>query len=282
MIRFNCKTCGKNLKAPTELAGKKGKCSKCKTRNMIPLIAQEPLVTPVELAELPTVNSEPATTRKFNPRRLVILALGVVVLAGFAFVLIAFLQYPTLPKFEFQGIQLRKPLPQEITNRLEKNYETFQRQLVETRANVSALRSIQQPKVESTKSHNYKTVFGNSCIEKKSTGSLEIEDLGTCVASFVEIQNELHLITFAFENFNRKTNKSYDWATIASEKYGKLNQKGKDRWFRMHDGKLHVYNLGKITMFAIQTPEYEKLGEQAKQKKNEDREQLMRSRADKF
>lgn len=293
MIRFNCKTCGKNLKAPVELAGKNGKCSKCKTTNEIPVIAQEHLVAQVELAGSVALNSEPTTKRKFNFKRTAVLALGFFVLAGIAFGLIALVQYVSLPKFEFQRVQLRKPLPQEIADRLEKNYKDHQRKLEETRANLSALDSIgvrlpgsnnlrSMQRVESTKNHDYKTVFGNSCTEKKSTGTLEIEDLGTCVASFVEIQDEVHLISFAFENFNRQTYESYDWATIAAEKYGKLKQKGKDRWFEMRDGKLLVYNLGETTMFFIQTPEYEKLGEQAKRKKNEDRKNLNRSRANKF
>ena len=36
MIRFPCKNCGKNLKAPLDVAGRNGKCSRCHTINKIP------------------------------------------------------------------------------------------------------------------------------------------------------------------------------------------------------------------------------------------------------
>src|SRR5437764_12604717 len=50
MIRFACGTCGRPLRAPDSLSGKRGRCARCGAVNRVP----EPLSVEVKRAEAPS------------------------------------------------------------------------------------------------------------------------------------------------------------------------------------------------------------------------------------
>src|SRR5690349_12678132 len=49
MIRFACGQCGKPLRAPIELAGKKGRCARCGAINPVPGALMRPIVLSVDV-----------------------------------------------------------------------------------------------------------------------------------------------------------------------------------------------------------------------------------------
>ncbi len=64
-IRFSCLLCGKSLKAPSEVAGKTGKCSRCATPCIVPSMSMRVESRPRSSCQISPCR--PAMTRRSDP-----------------------------------------------------------------------------------------------------------------------------------------------------------------------------------------------------------------------
>ena len=66
-IRYECEQCGSTLKIKDDLAGKPGKCPKCKTAFTVPDLTENPMDSSGELDQLALDRDEAKSTRKAVP-----------------------------------------------------------------------------------------------------------------------------------------------------------------------------------------------------------------------
>lgn len=69
MIRFSCGTCGKPLRAPAILAGKKGRCAQCGGVNAVPALPIRSEVAVAAAAQRPAQNVEVKRAAGVSPFR---------------------------------------------------------------------------------------------------------------------------------------------------------------------------------------------------------------------